>query len=119
MHGIFDYALGLTLLTPYVVEYFAGGKDTWMLGLIGSLIIIYSLVTEYELGIMKIIPMKAHLVLDVVTGIVLFLLPFIFPMIHYYLYWPCILGISMVALAVLSSSAAYHYTKKDFDITRP
>jgi len=119
MHGIFDYAAGIILILPWIAGYFQNGSDTWMLALTGLATIILSIFTDYEMGLIKVFPMKVHLFVDVVAALFLISVPFLFPLVHYYLYWPVFLGIGELVIIVLSSSKPYVRSKHDMNITRP
>jgi hypothetical protein len=75
--------------------------------------------TDYEFGMVKLIPMKIHLVFDFVSGLILVLTPLLFELYSYYMYWPAMIGAAMILLSVFSSSASYRITRRDLDITRP
>ena len=79
MHGYLDYLVGLLLIAaPWVLGFARGGAETWVPVLLGAGAILYSLLTDYELGLAPIIPMPAHLVLDALSGIVLAASPWLF-----------------------------------------
>lgn len=78
IHGLIDYLWGLGLIaTPFLLG-FAGGPAQWIAILFGAGAIAYSLVTDYELGLTPLIPMKAHLALDGIAGAVLAAAPWLF-----------------------------------------
>jgi len=58
---------------------FAGnGAKTWVPVVLGASVILYSLLTDYELGVVKTIPMRVHLSLDVGGGALLAISPWLF-----------------------------------------
>ncbi len=118
LHGILDYTFGFILLLPWIVGYNENGKDTIIMALLGAITIILSLMTNYELSVMKVVPMKIHLWMDVLVGLFLISFPFIFPLNNYYLYWPIILGCSELMIVILSSSKPFIVTKKDLNIMK-
>jgi hypothetical protein len=78
-HGILDYIVGLFLIAaPWLLNFNRGGGETWVPVVLGIMTIIYSLITDYEMGIARILPMRMHLLLDVMAGIFLALSPWIF-----------------------------------------
>jgi hypothetical protein len=117
-HGLLDYAAGMILILPWIAEYFQNGKDTWLLALVGATTIILSLFTDYEYGLVKLIPMKLHLFLDVLMALFLVAVPFLFPLVHYYFYWPMLLGIGELVIILLSASQPYVHKKVDENIIR-
>lgn len=78
-HGILDYAVGLLLIgAPLLLGFNHGGAESRVPQLLGVSAIIYSLITNYELGAIKILPFKVHLTLDVLNGLFLAASPWIF-----------------------------------------
>ena len=67
VHGYIDY---LTAAILHVLPYEAGWsrKSTLLLQGSATTAAAYSLMTNYELGAVKAIPMKGHLALDAISG---------------------------------------------------
>lgn len=79
MHGYMDYIMGILLIaSPWIFDFYAGGAETWVPVFLGASAIIYSLLTDYELGVSRTISMRTHLTLDIVSGILLAASPWIF-----------------------------------------
>nr|WP_294929098.1 hypothetical protein [uncultured Flavobacterium sp.] len=71
-HGYIDYSMGALLIAmAYFINFNSDNTPNFVLYLVGSLAIFYSLLTKYELGVIKIIPMYIHLMLDSLSGIFL------------------------------------------------
>ncbi|GGG26855.1 hypothetical protein GCM10010964_13450 [Caldovatus sediminis] len=82
-HGVIDYVIGVVLiLAPWLLGFANGGAAQWVTVALGAILIVYSLFTNYELGLMRSIPMPTHLVLDAVGGIVLVISPWLFGFAH-------------------------------------
>jgi hypothetical protein len=82
VHAYFDYlgAIGL-IAAPFVFGFFSvGGAAVIIPMVLGVGLLLYSLLTNYELGIpgLKFIPMPVHLLFDVVACVFLILSPFLF-----------------------------------------
>jgi hypothetical protein len=74
-----DYLLGIVLLVaPWLLDFSDNDTATWVTVALGAAIILYSLLTDYELGVVRAIPMQMHLGLDFVSGLVLAASPWIF-----------------------------------------
>jgi len=86
VHAYFDYIGGIVLLAaPFIFSFFNGGGAAVIVPMVlGVGLILYSLLTNYELGIpgVKFIPMWVHLVFDFVAAAFLALSPFIFGFIN-------------------------------------
>jgi hypothetical protein len=79
IHGIVDYVVGIVLIAaPWIFQFNDVSAAKWTAVGVGAAIIVYSLLTDYELGAVREIPMPAHLALDVVGGAFLALSPWLF-----------------------------------------
>jgi hypothetical protein len=78
-HGVIDYATGLLLIiAPYVFGFNNGGAAQWTPMVVGIAIIGLSLMTDYELALVRMIPMPVHLATDVAAGALLAVSPWLF-----------------------------------------
>lgn len=79
VHGILDYLVGVLLIAaPWVLGFADNGPATYVPVMIGSLTIVYSLLTNYEMGVLRILPFPAHLVMDFAAGVLLAASPWVF-----------------------------------------
>lgn len=80
VHGILDYLVGILLLLVPNVFGFAevGGPAVWIPRVLGIAVIVLALLTNYPVGLMKVIPMSVHLIIDYIAGIFLAASPFLF-----------------------------------------
>ena len=117
VHAYFDYIGGIGLLAaPFVFGFFGvGGAAVIVPMVLGVGLILYSLLTNYELGIpgLKFIPMVAHLVFDVVACVFLIASPFLFGFINKApnVWLPHIIAGSGVILLVLVTQTQYQPKK--------
>src|SRR5947209_5180370 len=86
IHAYFDYIGGIGLIAaPFVFGFYSvGGAAVIIPMVLGVGLILYSLLTNYELGIpgLKFIPMAYHLAFDFVAAAFLALSPFLFGFIN-------------------------------------
>ena len=79
MHGLTDYLVGvLLILAPYIFGFANGGIAQWLPMLLGFAVIVYSMLTRYEWGLLPIIGMPPHLALDIGGGLLLAVSPWLF-----------------------------------------
>ena len=107
VHGLLDYLMGIGLIgAPLLLNLATDGVETWVPALLGLAIIVYSLFTNYELGVWKVLSIRTHLLLDLVVGIILSLSPWIFGFSH--LVWTphLLLGIIIICLSIVSKPRA-------------
>ncbi|MDX2081366.1 MAG: SPW repeat protein [Terrimicrobiaceae bacterium] len=79
IHGVLDYLVGALLIAaPWVLGFADNGPATYLPVTLGSLTILYSLLTNYEMGVLRVIPFPAHLVMDFASGLLLASSPWIF-----------------------------------------
>lgn len=83
VHGVLDYLVGLLLIAaPWVLGFAAGGAETWIPVVLGAGVILYSLMTNYELGVIRRIEMPVHLWFDGLGGAFLAVSPWVFGFSH-------------------------------------
>lgn len=79
VHGIIDYVTGGTLVAaPELLSVKDVPEAALTLRLMGIGATAYSLLTDYELGVAKLLPMPTHLALDAASGALLASSPWLF-----------------------------------------
>jgi hypothetical protein len=103
VHGILDYLVGILLIAaPWIFGFAFGGAETYVPVALGISAIVYSLCTNYELGAFHLIPMPAHLWLDLLSGIFLAASPWLFGF-HEKVYLPHLLaGVTEIIVSLLT-----------------
>jgi len=77
-HGYLDYIVAILLIAaPWIFGFYKGGAESWVPIGLGVMTIIYSLFTKYELGVSHRLNMSTHLTLDVISGFLLALSPWL------------------------------------------
>lgn len=102
-HGFLDYIVGALLIAaPWLFDFARGGAETWIPVILGVAAIGYSLFTDYELGASRRLPMRTHLTLDGLSGVLLAASPWLFGF-HDYVYLPhLLLGIFEIGAALMT-----------------
>ncbi|MBA3648404.1 MAG: hypothetical protein H0W62_07630 [Chitinophagales bacterium] len=108
VHGLLDYAVAaLFIALPFLFDFDRNGAESWIFISLGIATIVYSLLTDYELGLIKTISMQAHLLLDLLNGIFLAASPWIFNF-HEKVYLPhLLLGLTELLVVVFSQRIPY------------
>ena len=79
VHGVLDYlTAGVLIAAPSLLSVRQNGMQRWLPIALGVGTIGYSLLTDYELGLFKVIPMPVHLALDAANGALLAASPWLF-----------------------------------------
>ena len=80
IHGALDYIVAIALLLAPMIFGFqeVGGAAVAIPMVLGAGLLLYSLLTNYEWGVFKVINMRYHLIIDVIAASLLTLSPFIF-----------------------------------------
>lgn len=80
VHGALDYIVALALIAAPWIFGFAdkGGAAVIIPIVLGIGLILYSLFTKYEWGLVKVLGMPYHLVVDVIASLFLIASPFVF-----------------------------------------
>jgi hypothetical protein len=84
VHGALDYIVAIALLLAPMIFGFqeVGGAAVAIPMALGAGLFLYSLFTNYEWGVFKILNMRYHLIVDVIASTLLLLSPFIFGFIN-------------------------------------
>lgn len=79
IHGMLDDLVGIVLiLAPYLLGFADGGLVQYVPQALGVAVIGRALLTDYEGGVVRLIPMPVHLMLDLATGVLLAGSPWLF-----------------------------------------
>ncbi|MEN5434428.1 MULTISPECIES: hypothetical protein [Sphingobacterium] len=102
-HAFLDYILAFTLLVgPWIFGYSEDHYGKLISVLAGGLIIVLSVLTRYEGGLIRIIPMPLHLNMDVVLGVFLIVSPFVLDLVYEAIMCLVILGILILGSGLYS-----------------
>lgn len=105
VHGVMDYLMGILLIaSPWLFNFARGGAETWVPVILGTGAIIYSLLTNYELGISRMLSMRTHLTLDLLSGILLAVSPWLFGFSEYVFMPHLILGILEIGASLMTET---------------
>ncbi|HXF61307.1 MAG TPA: SPW repeat protein [Caldilineaceae bacterium] len=103
IHGVIDYLIGLLLIAaPWIFGFADGSAAQWAPIVLGAVVIIYSLLTRYELGAADVIPLNVHLWLDVIGGVVLAASPWAFGFADMVWMPHLIIGVVEIVIALLT-----------------
>jgi hypothetical protein len=112
VHGVLDYlTAGVLIAAPSMLNVRQNGVQRWLPVALGVGTIGYSLFTDYELGLFKVIPMPMHLALDAVNGALLAASPWLFGFAEE-MSAPH-LGLGLFEIAVTASSQSKPYSAAD------
>ncbi|HEY0653509.1 MAG TPA: SPW repeat protein [Chryseosolibacter sp.] len=104
VHGMLDYLMGVILIaSPWIFNFNRGGAETIVPVVLGIAVILYSMITDYELSISKSLSMQTHLTLDLLSGILLAASPWLFGF-HDYVYLPhLIFGLAEIGASLMTA----------------
>jgi len=78
LHGVTDYTVGTLLMTAFPkLAGIEGTESAAQIRIAGAIHAGYSTLTDYPLGVIKVIPYKAHLAMDAVGAVALAATPFV------------------------------------------
>ena len=105
IHGILDYTVGALLVAmPWLFEFARGQSETWVPLFLGAGAILYSLVTNYELGLVRRLPRSTHLSLDLASGVVLATSPWVFGFAGYVWVPHLVVGLFEIGAALMTKT---------------
>ena len=110
-HGILDYLMGVLLIaSPWIFGFANGGAEQWIPIILGAGALLYSMMTDYELGVFKTLSMKTHLNIDLMSGIFLAASPWIFGFSDRVSTPHLILGLLEIGASLMTRTTPYEST---------
>jgi ammonia channel protein AmtB len=83
-HGILDYVVGLLMIaSPWLFDFSGNDYATWTIVIAGVLVLLQTVFTDFEVGVVRKIPMQSHLMMDFGLGVILALSPWLFGFADY------------------------------------
>lgn len=112
VHGIIDLIVAGTLIfTPFIFGFAAIGGAAVVIPIIfGIVLAFYSELTDDEEGILRVISMPFHMMLDIVVAAALMLSPYLFDFINQPLnVWlpHVVVGIVLMVVTLLTNTVPY------------
>lgn len=100
-HGVIDYIVAVLLVVaPFILGFANGGPAMWVPIILGIVLAAYSLMTRYPYSVAALIPLPVHLGLDVASGILLLISPWLFGFSQL-VWWPhVIVGAAEIVIAL-------------------
>lgn len=103
IHGVVDYVTGLLLIAaPWLFGFANGTAAQWVPVMLGVVAILQSLMTDYELGLIRRLPMPLHLVLDFLSGALLLVSPWLFGFSNFVWVPHMIFGLFAILMSLLT-----------------
>ncbi|MGY3212366.1 SPW repeat domain-containing protein [Mucilaginibacter sp. HD30] len=108
-HAVLDYLVGILLIAaPWLLGFSDNNAATWCAAGVGIVTLLMSAITDYEGGLIKILPMSAHLTMDVITGIFLAVSPWLLGYSARVFLPHLIVGIMEILVVLFSQRTSQH-----------
>ncbi|WP_162427207.1 SPW repeat protein [Pontibacter pudoricolor] len=117
-HGFLDYIVGIfMIIAPWVLDFSDNDAATWTIVIAGIIVLIQAAMTDFELGLIRRIPMQSHLMVDLVLGVILALSPWLFQF-NNYVYLPhLIIGVFSILASLTTHRVPSHSYKAEHTST--
>lgn len=111
VHGVVDYLMGILLIViPWLLGFARGGAEMWVPVILGSGVLLYSAMTNYELGLMHVLSMPVHLWLDGLGGVLLAISPWLFGFAELVWVPHLVLGVLEIGAALTTQKVPFRDT---------
>ena len=106
VHGVVDWVMGAVLVAlPWLLGLDRSGPEAWVPMAVGAAGLLVTFFTDHEYGVIRRIPMPAHLAVDGAAGALLAVSPWLFGFADR-VWWPhVILGLTEFAAAFVTRTA--------------
>ena len=106
LHGLLDYFYAILILAaPFIFGYHDNETAAYICYFFGTILLISSVCTNYEFGLVKVLPMRFHLAIDAIGGILVMASPWMFGFSDVVFLPHVILGAIDLIVVLLSQSA--------------
>jgi hypothetical protein len=103
VHGIIDYMMVIFLVaSPWILGFTKHPAAKLISPTIAAAIFFLAICTKFELGIIKIVSMKFHLIFDVFLGLILAASPWALEFSDYVYLPHVIMGLAEVGVAIIT-----------------
>ena len=104
IHGVLDYLVAVILIVlPFLLGFDDHRTAMLVMVILGVATVVYSAMTRYEYGIVSIIPMTIHLGIDLTSGFLLTLSPWIFDFYDTVFLPHLLLGVLEIVVSIFSN----------------
>ncbi|CAN5892745.1 SPW repeat protein [soil metagenome] len=114
IHGILDYLMGILLIAaPWLFNFNQGGAETWIPVIIGIVILLQSLMTDFEVGMFRVMPMGVHLTMDFFIGLFLAISPWLFGFADFVWVPHVVFGVMAILASLTTHTVPAAYSRRD------
>jgi hypothetical protein len=104
-HGLADYIVGLIVMSlPFLFGWTGATRVTF--ASLGILVICYSLLTDYEFGLIRVFRIRFHLLLDALFGLAMLVAPTLLRLPNDSRILVCVIGVLSVFLSLTTKIRA-------------
>jgi len=106
MHGILDYVLVFMLsMAPFIFNLDEESIHCRLLMVTGLLLLLVSLLTDFEFFLVKVFSFKIHLIIDVALGIFLAISPLLFDLSGHSIVPHIVLGLAIIGTSAITKTS--------------
>ncbi len=103
VHAILDFVVAVSLVSsPWWAGFAGRNPETWVAVGVGAAILVYALVTDNELGLVKRLQMTLHLWIDALAGLFVAASPWVFSFDQRVWIPHLVFGLLLAAIAAVS-----------------
>lgn len=107
VHGVLDYLGAVLLLAFPFLLGFDSAAARWIMIVLGLGVLLYTIFTDFELGLIRKIPVAGHLAMDGLGGLLLLVSPWLFGFADVDPWWPFVLmGVVEIGAALFTHTVA-------------
>jgi uncharacterized membrane protein len=108
-HAMMDYIVGILLIAaPWIFGFADVQAAKWVAIVVGLMVLVMSMITDYEGGGKKMLPMGTHLTIDVIAGIFLAASPWLFGFSNEVYLPHLIVGILEIGAGLMTERTSQH-----------